>query len=348
MANYVKFVRGLSSIFDKLTTKDANTLYFIYENETSESGRLYLGDKEIVCHSGGSAGIVNYLKDLLDVSLPEDKGELIDGQVLTYDATSDTWVARDVAAVAEVLFDINQFERNEKGEWSLLDFANAPSGSRLTKSADGKLIWDLPSGATNEELAEQIEALNTKFNDYDTAEQVDVKIVEAVAAASHLSYKTVETIDEINLSEDKYIYLVKNGDTYDEYMVINGKLEAIGSLNVDLTDYATKAEMQAVDTKVNNLAIMLNGIPEKVTQIETSLGTISTKVENLEANFSTVGDLAQQLNTINQKIEAYDSTISEQNTKIEEIQNALNDKVDQEDFEEFKASMSWKNLSDIE
>lgn len=346
MANYVKFMRGLSSVFDKLTTKDANTLYFIYENEDSVSGRLFLGDREIICDGHESA--IAELKDLVDVNLPDDISQLIDGQVLTYDAISGKWMAKDPSTIAEVLFDSNQFEANLNGEWSLLGFANAPSGARLTKSADGKLIWDLPSGATNEELAEQIEALNTKFNDYDTAEQVDIKIAEAVAAASHLSYKTVETTDEINLSEDKYIYLVKNGDTYDEYMVINGKLEAIGSLNVDLTDYATKAEMQAVDTKVNDLTTMLNGIPEKVTQIETSLGTISTKVENLETNFSTVGDLAQQLNTINQKIEAYDSTISEQNTKIEEIQNALNDKVDQEDFEEFKASMSWKNLSDIE
>lgn len=316
MANYVKFMRGLSTIFDKLSVKDPNTLYFIYETEDATSGRLYLGDREIICDGAGTS--VAYLKDLVDVALPEDVSELIDGQVLTYDAASDKWVARDVSAVAEVLFDTNQFELTENGEWSLLDFANAPSGSRLTKSSDGKLVWDLPDGATNEDLAEQIEALNTKFNDYDTSAQVDTKIAEAVAAASHLSYKTVETTDEIDLSEDKYIYLVKNGDTYDEYMVIDGKLEAIGSLDVDLTDYATKDEVLEINTKVTNLL--------------SSVGEINTKVTNL--------------------ITKVDTTTQDHETRITALETAIDEKVDQDeydadmaDLEEFKNAMTWKSLS---
>jgi hypothetical protein len=291
MANYVKFVRGLSEIFNKLTTKDANTLYFIYDSETSESGRLYLGDKEIVCDGGAHEGTA-FLKDLLDVALPEDKAELIDGQVLTYDATTDKWVARDSSTVANVLFDSDQFETNENGEWSLLDFANAPSGARLTKGANGKLIWDLPSGESIEDLAEQIEALTNKFNDYDTSAQVDQKISEAVAAANHLSYKTVNTIGEIDLNDDQYIYLVKNGEVYDEYMVINGKLEKVGDWTVDLSNYATKAEVQTVDTKVTDLAALLNGTNTEVTTVKNNLANITTRVEALESSSSQVVDLA--------------------------------------------------------
>lgn len=330
MANYVKFVRGLSELFNKLAVKDANTLYFIYENEASTSGKLYLGDREIVCDGSGSS-VASYLKDLLDVALPEDAIELIDGQVLTYDATTSKWVARDPSAVANVLFDDNQFEIDDNGEWSLVGFANAPAGARLTKGADGKLIWDLPSGDTNEDLAEQIELLRTdvdnlttKFNDYDTSAEVDSKISEAVAAANHLSYKTVDTIGDIDLTAadaDQYIYLVANGENYDEYMVINNKLEKVGDWSVNLDNYATKNEVLEINTKVINLT--------------TTVGEINTKVTNLVT-----------------KVETIETTIDNQETRIAALETAIEDKVDQEEYdldmaalEEFKNAITWKVLT---
>ena len=340
MANYVKFVRGLSELFNKLAVKDANTLYFIYENEASTSGKLYLGDREIVCDGSGSS-VASYLKDLLDVALPEDAIELIDGQVLTYDATTSKWVARDPSAVANVLFDDNQFEIDDNGEWSLVGFANAPAGARLTKGADGKLVWDLPSGDTDEDLAEQIELLRTdvddlttKFNDYNTSAEVDSKISEAVAAANHLSYKTVDTIGDINLSETQYIYLVKNGEVYDEYMVVNGKLEKVGDWNVDLSDYAKKSEVKAVtDDLATTKEMVLN---------------IVTRVEALENVSTTVEDLTSQLNTIDTKVQSIEDIITGHATQISELQAALDEKADLDDLEEFKEAMSWKNLSDVE
>lgn len=350
MANYVKFMRGLSSVFDKLTTKDANTLYFIYESEDSVSGRLFLGDREILCDGHESA--IAELKDLVDVDLPDDISELLDGQVLTYDAISGKWMAKDPSAIAEVLFDSNQFEANSNGEWSLLGFANAPNGARLTKSANGKLVWDLPEGGTYEDLAEQIEIitadigdLTSKFNDYDTAEQVNSKISEAIAAANHLAYKTVDTKEEINVGAqdaDKFIYLVKNGNIYDEYMVINGQLERVGDWNVDLSEYATK---ELVDTKVEDLTTALNSTNVEVETLKTSVSNINTTIENLTGLTSTVEDLSTALNGLKDKVDAQAETIDTHTTQIAELQSALEQKVDTEDFEELKTAMSWKTLT---
>lgn len=331
MANYVKFVRGLTSAFEKLTTKNADTLYFIYDDETSTSGRLYLGDREIVCDGGSGGSGVTFLKDLLDVALPVDKSELIDGQVLTYDALTDKWVARDPSTVANVLFDADQFETNDNGEWSLAGFANAPAGSRLTKSSDGKLIWDLPNGDTTEELAELVEqlrtdvdGLTTKFDDYDTSAEVDTKISEAVAAANHLSYKTVNSIEEIDVSAtsaDQFIYMVKNGEVYDEYMIVNGKLEKVGDWNVNLDDYVTKNELLEINTKVTDLTA--------------SVGQINTKVTNLIT-----------------KVETIETAVNGQEARIAALETAIENKVDQEEYdldmaelEEFKNAMTWKVLT---
>ena len=234
-----------------------------------------------------------------------------------------------------------------------MGFANAPSGARLTKSSDGKLVWELPSGASEEELAEQVALLRTdvdnltgKFDDYDTSAVVDSKIAEAVGALNHLSYKTVDTIEDIDLAEDQYIYLVKNGEVYDEYMVVNGKLEKVGDWNVDLSEYAKKTEVQAVSTQVEDLASLLNSTKQEVATVKNNVANIATKVENLENSMSAVMDVASQLNQVSAKVEENTSAIEEQAALIQELQDALDDKVSNEEFEEFKAAMSWKTLSE--
>lgn len=363
MANYVKFMRGTPKAFSQLVSKDIDTLYFIAEKDAA-TGKLYLGDKELVCDNHSAT--INYLRDLLDVNLPENIGELIDGQVLTYDVASESWVARTPEAVAEVKFDSNQFITNEKGELSIINFADAPNGAQLTKSADGSLIWVLPDAETVEGLAEIVETLrtdvnnlNTKFDDYDTSAEVDSKISSALAAANHLSYKIVDSADEIDLTAadaSQYIYLVKNGNSYDEYMVVNGQLERVGDWNIDLSDYATKSEVAAVSTRVDDIASQLNGVKSDVSAHTTAITNINTSIEDLTSSLgstnSSVADLASQLNAVKE-------TVNTHSTKLNELEDALEGKVDvsvfntkmaivDEDISELKDAMTWNELKEQE
>ena len=363
MANYVKFMRGTPKAFSQLAVKDIDTLYFIAEKDAT-SGRLYLGNKELICDNHEAS--VTFLRDLLDVNLPENIGELIDGQVLTYDVASESWVARTPSAVAEVKFDNNQFVTNAKGELSLINFENAPSGAQLTKSADGSLIWVLPDAETVEGLSElvtvlreDVDNLTTKFNDYDTSAEVDAKISSAVAGISHLSYKIVNSTDEINVGADdadKYIYLVKNGNSYDEYMVVNGQLERVGDWNVDLSDYATKSEVAAVSTRVDDIASQLNGVKSDVSTHTTAITNINTSIEDLASSLgsvnSSITDLASQLNAVKE-------TVNTHSTKLNELEDALEGKVDvsvfntkmaivDEDISELKDAMTWNELKEQE
>lgn len=363
MANYVKFMRGTPKAFSQLAVKDLDTLYFIAEKDAT-SGRLYLGDKELICDNHEAS--VAFLRDLLDVNLPENIGELVDGQVLTYDVASESWVARTPSAVAEVKFDNNQFVTNAKGELSLVNFENAPSGAQLTKSADGSLIWVLPDAETVEGLSElvailreDVDNLTEKFNDYDTSAEVDAKISSAVAGISHLSYKIVNSTNEIDVSAadaDKYIYLVKNGNSYDEYMVVNGQLERVGDWNVDLSDYATKSEVAAVSTRVDDIASQLNGVKSDVSAHTTAITNINTSIEDLTSSLgstnSSVADLASQLNAVKE-------TVNTHSTKLNELEDALEGKVDvsvfntkmaivDEDISELKDAMTWNELKEQE
>lgn len=61
-----------------------------------------------------------------------------------------------------------------------------------------------------------------------------------------LSIKIVDNIDKV--TEENILYLVPisndNGNMYNEYMLVNGKVEQVGSQTMDLTGYAKTTEVQ--------------------------------------------------------------------------------------------------------
>ena len=114
---------------------------------------------------------------------------------------------------------------------------------------------------------------------------IDTKIALAIAEANHLSYKIVSSIDKIDLSDsasNNIIYLIPRSPTsdnsYDEYMIIEGELERVGSTDIDLSDYAkTQYVNDALADKISKqegkglsandftdqLLAKLNGISDK-------------------------------------------------------------------------------------
>jgi hypothetical protein len=88
MARYVKFMRGTADAFVRLTQKDNDTLYFIYENEASGTGLLYLGNK-LIAGGGVSDLSTTSIDALKDVLITEG---LTDKSLLVYDAKESLWV----------------------------------------------------------------------------------------------------------------------------------------------------------------------------------------------------------------------------------------------------------------
>lgn len=83
-----------------------------------------------------------------------------------------------------------------------------------------------------------------------TTTQTDSKIAEAIAAAPHLKRAIVESLPEVGSADANTIYMVPQGGStsdpgtatshYNEYMLINGAFELVGSSQVDLSGYATE------------------------------------------------------------------------------------------------------------
>lgn len=83
-----------------------------------------------------------------------------------------------------------------------------------------------------------------------TKGQTDSKIAEAIAAAPHLKREIVQDLPAVGSADANTIYMVPQGGStsdpgttashYNEYMLINGAFELIGSSQVDLSGYATE------------------------------------------------------------------------------------------------------------
>ena len=84
----------------------------------------------------------------------------------------------------------------------------------------------------------------------DSGYQTAAQVAAAVAGSDHLKRRKVESLEAIDLTAPdaaQYIYMVpkanaKGGDKYDEYMVLDGALEPVGSWAVDLTGYVQAEE----------------------------------------------------------------------------------------------------------
>ena len=83
-----------------------------------------------------------------------------------------------------------------------------------------------------------------------TTTQTDSAIAAAVAAADHLKREIVEALPDVGDADENTIYMVPQGGSiedpgtstshYNEYMLINGAFELVGSSQVDLSGYATE------------------------------------------------------------------------------------------------------------
>lgn len=290
--NYVKFQRGLLSAFNAQKERDIldnNTLYFVYENSESVSGQLYLGKKLI---SGvGQGTSVTSLKDLNDVLVDATASA---GSILVLNSEGK-WVTSSLQDIADLIasqqtlgfqvdtniFNLSPIDGSSLKKLFLNGFAEADSGAYAMKGPEGTLIWDkTPS------------ILSTKVSNLETEiENIGDEIARQIANANHLKYQKINNISEAT-SENIIYLLAKEGteeDSYDEYMVLNGTLERLGNWGVNLSDYATVAQLNAVDSKFDNYVL--------TTDFNTTVGNLESYTD-----YNAGDSIVDILNEINDRL----------------------------------------------
>lgn len=264
MAAFVKFSRGLVSQYETLKRNnkiDNDTLYLIYENTSSETGQLYLGNKLI---SSTNISSIN-LSDISDINMPE---ELEDGMLLQYISQTGKWEAKPIDDVLSdysgtnpgsgisVVDDLDSIENPHKDDIVIqgkeLFIYDGEKWEPLTVSDLENKISNLEEKVGQEKNTENGQPATGLYKKLDDLRnELDAQIDSKIANAQHLRYQVVSSLDDILLDNEEEtkntVFLVpKNNastdDGYDEYLVDNGALEKLGSWTGDLTGYIQEGD----------------------------------------------------------------------------------------------------------
>lgn len=188
--------------------------------------------------------------------------------------------------------------------------AQAAAEAKVTELADGAVATNTAAiatlngegaGSVKKAVSDAKSALETEIakkansattlagygiGDAYTKAEADSAISTAVANAHHLKREVVESLPEVAEANADTIYMVPKktgaagnaeGNSYVEYMLINGKFEQIGDSTVDLTDYAKTADVEskitsAVKVETDRAKDVEGGLDTRIQALETSVG----------------------------------------------------------------------------
>lgn len=220
MANgsYVKFLRGTESAFNKLTIKDNDTLYFIYNSEDASKGSLWLGNKQIITGtSGGGTTTELDLGDLKNVLISEIK----DKDILSYDATSGKWINRSVdEIVAEVMSGATAEAAGKAG------LVPAPQAGDQNKFLRGDGVWaEVPVVNLTEDQINAIPGLITTVGKIDGDENTEGSFRQVIKQeVTNLVGGASEAFDTLKEIQD---WITTDGDATTKLITRVGNLETM-------------------------------------------------------------------------------------------------------------------------
>lgn len=85
-----------------------------------------------------------------------------------------------------------------------------------------------------------------------TKQQVDDAITTAIAGVTQIQFSIAQALPATG--EAGVIYLIANGNVYDEYIYVNNGFEKLGSTDVDLSDYVQTSQLrEATDAEIETI-----------------------------------------------------------------------------------------------
>lgn len=268
----VKFVTCNLATYSTLEPKDAGTLYFvtdekrIYKGDTPYSGGIF---KAVASYPEDGAADVNtiyvntsdgsaqFYNGSAWVVLVKPQPASITGSGLASELATTKAVVDYVTEKIQDL-DVSELEGRVAANEAAISTINGEGEGSIKKALqDAKDYTDaLEAGqvTTNKNAIASLQTdkadKSTTLDGYGitdayTKGETDTKIAQAVAAAPHLKRTIVEELPDPEEADENTIYMVGTGagsedSAYEEYMLIEGSFERIGTSDVDLTNYATK------------------------------------------------------------------------------------------------------------
>ena len=158
LSGYVRFLRGTKAAFDKIVTKDKDTLYFIYDSDDQTKGSLYLGNK-LIGGGNGSTTTVTDINDLANVLI----SNVQDKQILVYDASAEKWVNKTPEQIqVEVMTGAHADTAGTSG------LVPAPLAGEQNKYLRGDGVWAAPLSDEQLTTLGKVNGLETRVGSIET------------------------------------------------------------------------------------------------------------------------------------------------------------------------------------
>lgn len=231
MAGYVKFLRGTQAAFDRVTTKDNDTLYFIYSADDASKGSLYLGNKQIITGivDGTDAKDLGELGNVLIASVG-------DKDVLSYDSAAGKWVNRSISEiVAEIMSGATADKDGASG------LVPAPKAGDENKFLRGDATWvSIPAGDLTAEQIKAIPELITTVGIINGDKNIEGSFRNVIKTeVTNLIGGAGEAFDTLKEIQD---WITTDGDA------TNKLVTRVGNLETDMSN--TKTRLDDLDTRL--------------------------------------------------------------------------------------------------
>lgn len=321
--HYVKFLRGTIAAYENLKTNDRldnDTLYFVYTSSEATKGLLYLGDKLISGSTSEGTPTEISIADIKDVVIDGDT--LANKQILAYNNNTGKWENTDLADIISTAISVMEGATSlTNGKSGLVPQPNAGDENKFLKGDGTWATVNIPKFDGNIFEESITGTLTLRGSSSATTGFIPVmndegKLSWMSASIGSLERQIVSSVDDIDLTDTNTIYLIQkpvgqleDGNKYDEYMVISGEVEKIGSLggSQDLSNYAT---ISFVNSEIKTLSDILNdtetidentgdtivqpGVISRLTNLETNIGDLS--------NYSSSNTLVDRIEKINERL----------------------------------------------
>ena len=297
LGNYVKFLRGTPTAWERLGAKDADTLYFI-SKDGEDKGKLYLGDKLIADGEN-----ITKIEDLENVFI---ESGLPSNSVLVYDINTEGWVPKTLqeifALVVSVMTGATAEENGasglvpkpEKGQQNLYlrgdaTWANPTAAVELDIQ---KLNTDLTNAT--EQFVQEIKTLRGGYPDTSTIPQiaqsiVSVEIAKLVANAPE-QFDTFKEIADWLQNHDNIATVTQLNDRVERVeLAVFGPTD--GSVNGLVQDMSDVKLALYGDADNNGIIVNVEALMTKVPSMEGKIVTLETKYTTMSTEIETIKDL---------------------------------------------------------
>ena len=179
------------------------------------------------------------------------------------------------------------------------------------------------------------------LEDLVTDQEVKEAIQQAILQSDHLSREIVTQLPEPDAAKRNVIYMIKDesikeGDAYEEWMLIGDQLVQVGSTETDLTDYYTKEQADAKVAEAKTAAVSEattaaaqdaqskadKALQDAKAYTDTETAKVGGKVDTLQGTVNTLQETVTEMDTtvdsINDRVTALETSVPTIETATED------------------------------